>query len=72
MQCRRVKNPESLTSSDFLVRRLTVGRSFVFVNRGRVILKGFQERVHLYEVRRADAHERAGNSRSEYWVQSTT
>ena len=68
--CTRAR-PGQILLSD-IVRRLTVGRSFVFVNRGRVILKGFQQRVHLYEVRWADAYERVGDSRSAYWVQSTT
>jgi adenylate cyclase len=48
--------PGQILISD-VVRQLASGRSFVFVNRGRVVLKGFQGRVQLYEVRWDDASE---------------
>jgi len=46
--CTRAR-PGQILISD-VVRQLVAGHSFVFVNRGRVALRGFQGRVHLYEV----------------------
>ena len=53
--CTRAQ-PEQILISD-VVRQLVAGRSFVFVNRGRVTLRGFRERVQLYEVRWDNAWE---------------
>jgi adenylate cyclase len=47
--CTRAQ-PEQILISD-VVRQLVAGRSFTVVNRGRVTLRGFRERVQLYEVR---------------------
>jgi adenylate cyclase len=51
--CTRAR-PGQILMSD-VVRQLVAGRRFVFVNRGRVTLRGFQGRVQLYEVQWDDS-----------------
>jgi class 3 adenylate cyclase/tetratricopeptide (TPR) repeat protein len=46
--CARAKPGEILVSE--VVRQLVAGKSVPFVDRGRVTLKGFAERFHLYSV----------------------
>ena len=53
--CTRAQPGQILISE--VVRQLVAGQSFVVVNRGRVALRGFRERVHLYEVQWDDAWE---------------
>lgn len=53
--CTRAQPGQILISN--IVRQLVAGQRFVVVNRGRVALRGFQERVQLYEVQWDDARE---------------
>jgi class 3 adenylate cyclase/tetratricopeptide (TPR) repeat protein len=46
--CARAQPGQILVSD--IVQRLTVGKGFAFVNRGRIALKGLSGRVQLYEV----------------------
>jgi class 3 adenylate cyclase len=47
--CNRAQ-PGQILISD-VIHRLTAGKDFAFVDRGRVVLRGFPGRVRLYEVR---------------------
>jgi len=46
--CARAQ-PDRILVSD-VIHRLATGKGFAFVNRGRIALKGFSERIRLYEV----------------------
>ncbi len=46
-------DPGQILVSD-VVRQLAAGKGFAFADRGRVILRGFAERFHLYEVQSAE------------------
>jgi class 3 adenylate cyclase len=46
--CSRAQPLQILVSD--VVRQLAVGKGLVFIDRGRIALKGFSERVRLYEV----------------------
>ena len=46
--CTRAR-PEQILASD-VIRQLAAGKGFVFVDRGRVSLKGLLTPVRLYEV----------------------
>ncbi len=46
--CARAQ-PDQILVSD-AIHRLATGKGFTFVNRGRLTLKGFSERIRLYEI----------------------
>ncbi len=48
----KAKGGEMLASD--VVRQLVAGKDFLFAHRGEVALKGFDEPVRLYEVRRRE------------------
>jgi class 3 adenylate cyclase/tetratricopeptide (TPR) repeat protein len=68
--CTRAR-PGQILISD-VVRQLVAGRSFAFIDRGRITLRGFRGRVHLHEVRWEDAHEKTCDFRAGRTAQSTT
>jgi class 3 adenylate cyclase len=68
--CTRAR-PGQILISD-VVRQLVAGRSFAFIDRGRVTLRGFRGRVHLHEVRWEDAHEKTCDFRAGRTALSTT
>jgi class 3 adenylate cyclase len=50
--CSRAQPLQILVSE--VVRQLAIGKDFAFSDRGRIALKGFSERMRLYEVRWAE------------------
>jgi class 3 adenylate cyclase len=52
--CSRAQPLQILVSD--VVRQLAVGKGMVFIDRGRIALKGFAERVRLYEVQWQEEH----------------